>query len=85
MPEAEELARAKVAYKQAQEKMDNANENLEKAGTAIFDLYENLLGKTALLKWNKIIASQIGTNPWTDLKGESHDTICTKTVKSFKD
>ena len=84
-PEAMELERAKVAYEQAQEKVDNAHEDLEKAGTAIFALYENLLGETALLKWNKIVASQIGTHPWTDLKGESHDTIRMKTVKSFKD
>ena len=60
--------------------MDNAHEDLEKVGTAIFALYKNLLGETALLKWNKIVASQIGTHPWTNLKGESHDTICMKTV-----
>ena len=58
---------------------------MEEAGTAIFALYKNLLDKTALLKWNKIIHKQIGVSPWTDLSGKSHDTIHKKTVKSFKD
>ena len=43
-----------------------------KAGDAIFALYKNLLDKTALLKWNKIVLKQIGVTPWTDLKGKVH-------------
>ena len=45
---------------------------MEEAGTAIFALYENLLDKTALLKWNKIFHKQIGTSPWTNLNGKFH-------------
>ena len=59
---------------------------MEEASTAIFALYENLLDKTALLKWNKIFHKQIRTSHWTDLNGKLHaDTICKKMVKSFKD
>ena len=65
--------------------LNAAIKKMEEAGTTIFALYKNLLDETTLLKWNKIVHKQIGTSPWTDLNGQSHDTIHEKMVKSFKD
>ena len=84
-PNADELDMANDGHEQVLERIREADENMEKTGTATFALYKNLLDETALLKWNKIVASQIGTYSWNDLKGKSYDTICTKMVKSFKD
>ena len=81
----DELDRARVHYAKFLVKYNVAHEKMEEAGTAIFSLYENLLDKTSLLKWNKIVHKQIGTSPWTGLKGKSHDIIHKKMVKSFKD
>ena len=66
--------------------IQTAQSEKRKAGDAIFALYENLLDQTTILKWNSITSKQIGTIPWTDLKGKIHsDKPRQKTVKSFKD
>ncbi len=39
----------------------------------------------ARVAWDKIVSHQIGTAPWTDLKGHEHSEERTKTYKSFVD
>jgi hypothetical protein len=64
-------------------KVDEANaQRIEVAGK-MFALYENLLCNEARTKWTTIIASQIGANPWTDLKGKVHNLARKTLVQSF--
>jgi hypothetical protein len=46
--------------------------NLKEAAEGFFLLYANLLSKDAHFRWDKIVASQIGAAPWTDLQGNEH-------------
>ena len=80
----DEVARAKAEFAKVSTKFRFHNKNMEKAAKAIFPLYKNLLGKSALIKWNKIVANQIGTSLWTNLNGHTNDTIHKKMIKSFK-
>ena len=57
---------------------------IEVAGK-MFALYKNLLSEDARSKWSTIVASQIGANPWTDLKGKVHNLACDLSVQSFED
>jgi hypothetical protein len=68
------LADAKAAEKQ---RVD--------AAEGFFSLYANLLSVEARVAWDKIVTRQIGTAPWTDLKGREHNVARTKTHKSFLD
>ena len=82
-----DIARWKGLIANLRTAIQTANEEMGKAGDAIFALYENLLDHTATLKWNSITAKQIGVTSWTDLQGKEHKTKQPrqKTVKSFKD
>ncbi len=42
------------------------------AAEGFFSLYTNLLSKDAQFRWDKIVSSQVGTAPWTDLQGNEH-------------
>ena len=65
-------------------KVDEANtQRIEVAGK-MFTLYKNLLSKDAQTKWSTIVASKIGANPWTDLKGKVHNLARKKLVQSFE-
>ena len=57
---------------------------IEVAGN-MFVLYKNILSKDAWTKWSTIVASQIGANPWTDLKGKVNNLACDHLVQSFED
>jgi hypothetical protein len=46
--------------------------SLTEAAKGVFSLYANLLSKDARFRWDKIVASQVGTAPWTDLQGNKH-------------
>ena len=68
----EEIERWKGQLEDLRKSITTAQSEKKKAGDAIFALYENLPNDTALLKWNGIIAKQIGVTPWNDLKGKVH-------------
>jgi len=53
----------------------------------MFALYENLLSEDARAKWSTttIVTSQIGANPWTNLKGNVHNLAREQSVQSFED
>ena len=80
----DEIDQFKEHYKDHLESLRSAQEKWGEAGNAIFALHNNLLHKTALLGWTKIIQKQIGTAPWTNLNGKTHNTDHQKMVKSFK-
>ena len=50
-----------------------------------FSLYTNLLREDALFCWDKIVSSQVGAVPWTDLQGYKHKQECGKSIESFQD
>ncbi len=59
--------------------------NLKEAAEGFFSLYANLLSKDARFRWDKIVASQVGAAPWTDLQGNEHAEAREKGIQSFKD
>ena len=71
-----DVATHKAASKEAGEERDRAAEGF-------FSTYANLLSVEARIAWDNIVARQIGTAPWTDLKGKKHPIAKAKTKKSF--
>ena len=55
------------------------------AAEGFFSLYANLLSKDAQFCWDKIVFSQLGTAPWTDLQGNKHEKEHGKDMQSFQD
>ncbi len=55
------------------------------AAEGFFLLYMNLLRKDARFCWDKIVASQVGAAPWTDLQGNEHEKEHKKSMESFQD
>ena len=74
----EELARVRANKKAAQAKCNLA------AGQ-FFTFYANLLSKNAWYQWDKIVALQVDTAPWTDVRGKEQPTACVKSYLSFMD
>ena len=71
--------------KRQEEKMRQAEETRAVAADAFFSTYANLLSIEARIAWERIVEQQIGTTPWTDLKGKKHTKVQSKTKKSFDD
>ena len=59
----------KAALKEALLEKKEAVGRLTEAAEGFFSLYANLLSEDARFRWDKIVASQVGTAPWTDLQG----------------
>ena len=74
-----------VAFQEAESKINDKNLACVEVAGKMFVLYKNLLSKNARYKWSKIVASQIGANPWTDLKGTVHTVSRIPLVQSFED
>jgi len=70
------VATQKAASKEAGEERDHSAEGF-------FSTYANLLSIEARIAWDNIVARQISTAPWTDLKGKKHPIAQAKTKKSF--
>jgi hypothetical protein len=56
-----------------------------KAAEGFFSLYANLLSKDAQFCWDKIVFSQVGAAPWTNLQGNEHEKEHGKCMESFQD
>ena len=56
-----------------------------KAAEGFFSLYVNLLSKDARFRWDKIVSSQVGAAPWTNLQGNEHKKERGKSMESFQD
>ena len=52
-----------------------AEKTVKKRGKAFFSLYKTLLGENSQVKWTRIVDTQIGVIPWTDLQGIVHNDI----------
>ncbi len=55
------------------------------AAEGFFSLYANLLSEDAQFHWDKIVSSQVGAAPWTDLQGNEHKKERNKNMESFQD
>jgi len=62
-----------------------AESSLVEAAEGFFSLYANLLSEDARFRWDKIVTSQVGTAPWTDLQGNEHPDAREKCMQSFQD
>ncbi len=47
--------------------------------------YANLLSEDARFRWDKIVSSQVGAAPCTNLQGNKHEKECAKSMESFQD
>ena len=74
-----------AALREAERKVNDKNLACAEVAGKMFVLYENLLSENAWHKWSKIVDSQIGANPWTDLKGTVHTVSQSPSVQSFED
>lgn len=75
----------KAALKEALLEKKSAEEVKAAAAEGFFSLYANLLSEDARFRWDKIVTSQVGTAPWTDLKGNEHVEARGKSMESFQD
>ena len=48
------------------------------AAEGFFLLYVNLLSKDTRFRWDKIVTSQVGSAPWTNLQGNQQESFFTK-------
>ena len=62
-------------------KAAQAKRNL--AAGQFFMFYANLLSKDARYQWDKIVASQDDTAPWTDVRGKEQPTVRVRSYLSF--
>ena len=58
---------------------------VEKRGKSFFGFYETMLGENAQVKWERIVDTQVGVTPWTDLVGNVHQTVREYSADSFRD
>ncbi len=61
-----------------------AEGNLKEAAEGFFSLYVNLLSEDARFRWDKIVASQVGAAPWTDLQGNEDADAWEKGKQSLR-
>ena len=62
-----------------------ALELLRQRGKKFFALYETLLGDNVRAKWKRIVSTQVGIAPWTDLYGTVHVTAREPSNTAFND
>ncbi len=79
------LDELKASLKEALLIQKEAQEAQATAAEAFFLLYANLLSEDARFCWDKIVSSQVGAAPWTDLKGKEHEKEHDKSMESFQD
>ena len=79
------LEESKASLKDALLEKKRAQEAKATAAEGYFSLYANLLSEDARFRWDKIVASQVGAAPWTDLQGNEHEEERGKSMESFQD
>ena len=62
-----------------------AEKTVLKRGKAFFSLYETLLGESSRVRWSRIVNTQIGVIPWTDLQGNVQNIARKHLVDSFRE
>ena len=62
-----------------------AEKTVPKRGKAFVSLYKTLLGESSQVKWSRIVDTQIGVIPWTDLQGNVQNIACENSIDFFLD
>ncbi len=62
-----------------------AEVHLLKRGKAFFGFYETMLGEGPRTRWARIVDSQIGVMPWTNLQGVVKNVKREYSADSFRD
>ena len=78
-------ADAEKSLKDSRAKLAVARAEQKAAAEGFFSQYANLLTEDARYHWDKIVASQCDTYPWTDLQGKEHPRARMKSHDSFDD
>ncbi len=84
-PNQSSLEELKASLKDVLLEKKKAQEAKATAAEGYFSLYANLLSEDARFRWDKIVASQVGAAPWTDLQGNKYEEECGKSMESFQD
>jgi len=84
-PNQSSLEGSKASLKDALLEKKKAQEAKATAAEGFFSLYANLLSKDARFRWDKIVASQVGAAPWTDLQGNKYEEESGNSMESFQD
>jgi hypothetical protein len=84
-PNQSSLEGSKASLKDALLEKKKAQEAKATAAEGFFSLYANLLRKDARFRWDKIVSSQVGAAPWTDLQGNEYEEEHGKSMESFQD
>ena len=75
----------KASLKEALLVQKEVQEAQATAAEGFFLLYANLLSKDVRFCWDKIVSSQVGAAPWTNLKEKEHEKERDKSMESFQD
>ena len=59
--------------------------HLLKRRKAFFGFYEIMLGESSRVRWTRIVNTQVGVMPWTDLQGTVHNEEREYSAQSFMD
>ena len=62
-----------------------AEKALLKRGKAFFALYKTLLGESSKVKWSRIVDTQMGVIPWTNLQVNAQNIACEFSLDSFRE
>ena len=62
-----------------------AKKTLLKRGAAFVSHYETILGEISRVKWSRIVDTQIGVIPWTDVQGNVQNIAREHSVDSFRE
>ena len=73
----------KLLWQEVKRAAAQAKRNL--AAGHFFTFYTNLLSKDAQYQWDKIVALQVNTAPWTNIQGKEQPKACVKLYLSFMD
>jgi hypothetical protein len=84
-PNQSSVEESKASLKDALLEKKKAQEAKATAAEGFFLLYANLLSKDARFRWDKIVASQVGAAPWTDIQGNKYEKERCKSMETFQD
>ena len=69
----------------ATQQVMEAELNPLKKGKAFFGFYETMLGEASRVRWMRVVDSQAGVMPWTDLQGNVNNAERDYSEESFMD
>ena len=56
-----------------------------KRGKSFFGFYKTMLGESSRVRWSRIVDTQVGVMPWTNLQGNVHNKERENSAQAFRD